>query len=161
MNKLKNILIIYGKLTIFCMLIGTVFLIPACFSENKIKHHQSTAQSPLFILNTGSKDPCLRLSLGQNQQDIDLSGLTAQGSICHFFPQKQNVQIKSITFIEGMWFARILAIDAQDLTMKKPLVIQISPTQQRLYALKIYGYFVVFLPFFLMFIAAIYRAVRK
>ena len=71
------------------------------------------------------------------------------------------MQIKSITFIEGMWFARILAIDAQDLTMKKPLVIQISPTQQRLYALKIYGYFVVFLPFFLMFIAAIYRAVRK
>lgn len=160
MKILKNFLFEYLLLTAFCMVVGLVFLLPACFSKDDIKTYQSHAQQQFFLINAGSKDPCLRLYNMQGHEIGDISGLTTKGNICHFFPQHQKVQIHSLTVVEGIWIQRILALNVQDTAMKKAIVMQISPAEQRLDSVQTYLFFILFFPMLFYIIGKIYLGIQ-
>lgn len=156
MKTLKQYLLQYLLMTVLCMCIGVIFLLPACFSKEGIKTYQSTTQQTFWMMNAGSKDPCLRLYNAKGDEIGDISGLTAKGNICHFFPQDEKVKINAVTVVEGIWIQRILLLDVDDDRMKRSIRLLISPQEQRLYAFKTYVFFVLFFPILLFFVRGCY-----
>ena len=62
--------------------------------------------------------------------------------------------------VEGIWIQRILALNVQDTAMKKAIVMQISPAEQRLDSVQTYLFFILFFPMLFYIIGKIYLGIQ-